>query len=826
MSTKGASPAQGVGGFFNIFGIIDMLESAAPWKRGLCVLLFLLLVLCLLMPEIVFQNKMFIVPDVKAPLSFSSVGRKSLEQGIYPLWNPYIFCGMPSYSSLAYAPYVYPVSFVTYILHRYLGMPEMIWLLIHYVIAGIGVYLLMRSLGMSAAVALLSGTVFMMIPNYIAAGANGHGSQVCAIAYMPFALLFARNILQGRRRVAMAAFLAITLGFQMLRGHLQVVYYTYLIIGLLFLFESIYLLRKGKNRTVAVNLAFTAAACIVALGIASILVFPVRDYAEYSIRGGGAGLDYGYATSWSLHPKEMLTFVFPWAFGFGKSTYWGEMPFTDYPNYLGVVTAVFAVIACFIVRDRFRWFLIITAVLATLIGFGRFFPILYDPMFRLFPFFKKFRVPVMILIVQQLALVMLMGMGIEEYLRRAGKGSLPDGLRPKRMKWAAVLGLALLVLLLIGSSGIRSSIIQNPIVQRKVQAGWLDAAARSFLIDLIKTLLFFTLVFAALYVFSLRKTAAGAVLFTFAAIAFFDITLVNRSILHPEATWNHEGYRVIRTRDARDSFLKPDEAVSFLKEDRSYFRIFPVPAAPLGRWSHSVHPFSENQYMISEVFSLGGYHAAKLKNYQDVMDVMFARFNRGVIPVQILNMLNAKYLLSTFPLFEEEVKAYPLVWKRGKTHIYRNEGALPRVFLVDRFRVMPRGDVLAALASPGFDPAGEVILERQPIPAPVSADGANSGITGYRTNEITIQVHAEKPCIMILSEIDYPDWKVSVDGRDAEVLTANYCLRAVALGAGDHTVVFFFSSGIIRFSLIVSIAAFALAVLVPLLHWLIVERKG
>jgi hypothetical protein len=218
----------------------------------------------------------------------------------------------------------------------------------------------------------------------------------------------------------------------MLRGHVQIAYYTYLLIGLLFIFEAVHALRTGERRTVLVNFGMLAAACIAAIGIAAVLIIPVREYAAFSIRGGGAqgGLDYGYATGWSLHPKEMLTFVFPWAFGFGKATYWGSMPFTDYPNYLGAVTVVFCIIALFLVRERWKWFLVVTACAATLISYGRFFPVLYKPMFELLPFFNKFRVPVMVLITQQLALVVLMGMGIESFLARIKEGTLPSWLNP------------------------------------------------------------------------------------------------------------------------------------------------------------------------------------------------------------------------------------------------------------------------------------------------------------------------------------------------------------------------------------------------------------
>lgn len=806
--------------------VVDLLESAAPWRRGLAVVAFLALVLCVFFPELVFQNRIFLVPDATAWESFASVGRETLESGTYPLWNPYLFCGMPSYPSQAYTPYVYPVSFLTHILHAYLGFPEMAWLLIHYLLAGVGVYLLCRSLGIRSAVSLLAGVVFMTIPNYLAIGANGHGSQACSIAYMPYALLLARNVLRGYRRIPMAAILAITLGFQMLRGHIQISYYTYLMIGLLLIFESIHLLRKGDKRAVLLNLGVIFCAIIAALGIAAVLVLPVRDYASLSIRGGGSGggLDYGYATGWSLHPKEMMTFLFPWAFGFGKATYWGEMPFTDFPNYLGIVTVVFSVVALFLVRDRWKWFLILTAALSTLMSFGKFFPVLYKPMFRLLPYFNKFRVPVMVLIVQQLALVVLMGMGIEEFLRRYREGKLPDVFKAKFMKLIVIGGLVILVLILLASGGIRDSVTSSAASTNKVSAEWALEGARAFTGDLIKTVTLFVSVFALLYLSAARKSLPGLLFLVLAVIAVADLFFTGEPILHPEKTWKSDGYRIIRPVSERENYKRPDEVIGFLKEDTSYFRIFPAPAAPFGQWSHSTPPFSDNRFMVSGIFSLGGYHAAKLKSYQDVMDQMFASFNRKKVPVQILNMLNAKYIVSMFPLFREG-SSFPLLRQLGGTYIYRNESALPRVFIVDRFRVLSSGDALKSLLSPAFDPSHEVLLEKEPPVIPESAEGSHAEIVDYRLNYIKIETHIEKPCILVLGEIAYPDWKAEVDGRETEILTSNYCLRALAMDTGDHEIEFMFSSRILRISLIVSITALVLAAAVPPLFWLFVERR-
>lgn len=806
--------------------LVASLDSSARWRRGLFTVLFLALILCLLMPELVFQNRIFLVPDTKAPISFREVGAKTLEEGTYPLWNPYIFCGMPSYQSLSYTPYVYPVSFLIYLLQRFIGFPEMSWLLLHYLMAGLGVFLLLRSFEVRTSVAALAGAVFMIMPNFVANGANGHGSQACAVAYMPFALLLLRRILLGRNRVAGGALLGIVLGFQMLRGHIQISYYTFLMIGLFLLLETIRLLRAGKWRDAAAGVAFVAAGFILALGIASVLILPVKEYARYSIRGGdGGGLDYGYATGWSLHPREILTFVFPWAAGFGKGTYWGHMPFTDYPNYVGVVTAIFSLVAMAITRNRWKWYFFAGAALSTLVAFGSFFPVLYKPMFRFLPYFDKFRVPVMILIVQQLMLVVLMGMGIEDYLRLSSAGSLPRFLGSGRFKWAMAGAAAFLAIVLAGNGAIKEGLLGDEAIRSRIRPEYAMLAVSSYAGDLARTAFILAASAAILLLASLKKFGAGAVVMLLGLVALVDLFTVDHPILHPEKGWNAEGYRIIRPREAVEEFKKENRAAGFLSGDKSIYRIFPVPAAQPGSWSHNVFPFSDNSYMISGIQSMGGYHAAKLKNYQDLMDVMFATFNRGSMPTNILNMMGAKYFVSFHKIFREG-SPYPLVHEEEGNYIYLNPGALPRVFFVDKIRVAPAGEILSLLTQPTFDPSREVIFDHLPPGVVESAEGSEAEITDYSLNSIAIRARVEKPCVMVLGEIDYPGWKATVDGADTPVITANHCLRALVVGPGDHDIVFKFESGVISGSLRLSIISFAVSLLAVAVPAAVRKRRG
>jgi hypothetical protein len=177
--------------------------------------------LCLLYPGQVFQDKIFFASDNQAAASFSAAAKAASDDG-FPVWNPYLFSGMPSFGSLSYTPYVYPVNYVVRLLVRFLFFPKYTWFLIHVFLLSLGTFLLLRDRGVGFGPSVLAGVLMVWMPNLVAVGANGHGSQACAVAFIPFALLFWDRVWRGRHIVSNAAALTIVLGLSMLRGHLQI----------------------------------------------------------------------------------------------------------------------------------------------------------------------------------------------------------------------------------------------------------------------------------------------------------------------------------------------------------------------------------------------------------------------------------------------------------------------------------------------------------------------------------------------------------------------------------------------------------------------------
>ena len=211
-----------------------------------------------------------------------------------------------------------------------------------------------------------------------------------------------------------AAFTAI----QLLSQHPQITFYTWLAIAVMVLFEVVRKLRARDPAGARRDVVWVSASAVWGLLLVAFFVLPVSEYAHHSIRGGGAtgGLDYDYATSWSLAPRELLTFLVPSIYGFGGATYWGSMPFTDYSNYAGLLTLTLAPFAFAAAARHRAWPAFAIAAVGVLLAFGRHVPVLYDPMFHYFPYFNKFRTPVLALLMTHFGLGLLAALGLDQVM--------------------------------------------------------------------------------------------------------------------------------------------------------------------------------------------------------------------------------------------------------------------------------------------------------------------------------------------------------------------------------------------------------------------------
>ena len=440
------------------------LTLSASWAAVVLALLTVLF-----FHEVSVGGKTFVSPDATAPAGFVRIGEQSLwKDHVYPLWNPFVFLGMPSFASGAYNPLIYPPDWPIALVQKVVPLPDMTWMLLYYFLGGFFFFLLAREWGARPEGALLGAVAFAFVPNLVAVGSHGHGSQLVDSAYLPLLVWLASRWLR-RGSLTDLGWLALAGGFQFLRGHLQVCVYTWMAVGMLVVVDVIAALRTPSQLLPRLlRAAAVGAAAALAFGLAGFYNLPLKDYSQYSIRGTGdaaGGVGIPYATAWSMAPYELGALVVPNAVGFGGATYWGAMPFTDYPNaYIGVVAMLLAALMFARFGGAARVWAVLLGVFALLVSFGSHFP-LYGFLYDHLPQFNKFRVPVMVILLFHFAVALGMAWGWTNVLE-ADDEKRRAGLKRLLLVLGGVLGVAALAAL-FGQEALRGPYVAAALAHKQ-----------------------------------------------------------------------------------------------------------------------------------------------------------------------------------------------------------------------------------------------------------------------------------------------------------------------------------------------------------------------
>jgi hypothetical protein len=812
-------------------GPVSTLLVDHGWRFWLLAAIVLLALLALLYPAAMFHGEVFASPDADNAAAFRTIGDASLASGHYPLWNPYLFCGMPTFGSLAYVRFVYLPALPLEFLQGPVGLPPTTWLFVHLLFGGLGMVYLLRRWDVPLAGQLLGAVVWILLPKVVAWGVHGHGSKLIAAMYLPWILAFGWRVLAGRGWIAVGG-LALLLGLQILRGHVQITYYTLVAVGWIALVNVVWPLGGEVSEQARERLLRTGQLAVgIALGflIGAVLLLPVREYAALSIRGAaagaGGGAAYDYAVGWSLAPAELSTLVLPAAAGFGKATYFGLMPFTDYPNYVGFLLLVLATISALVARRRrLAVALGVLALGSLLVAFGRHF-VLYRLLYEILPYFNKFRVPSMILILMGLVIAALAGVGLG-YLAR-------QPLAGRRFVGPLIGGLAVVgaLLLIGGTTGLaegayRSNIDWLAARQGKTVPDVLFVEAwRLHRQDLIRIGLVLVTAAAALALARRNETfRRRGLAWVIVALVVGDMMMVDRRIVAPERSLVEVAVdsrgrpqlvaasRLSRPYRPEAGPTVPPDAVAALTAAVGHDRLW-----PLGR------PADDNRFMRARLRSLGGYHPAKLAAYETIRRRLYTSEQPAG---HLADWLAGRVVVLEAPLPEA---AFPYLRSLGADLApepifdagpvaYANLSALPRARLVTGWvarDTLPYGQSLEAfldaIQSGRHDYRTQVVLDEAPKPAPAAATAPLPAPVFVRDglDEVALTTDAPVPALLLLADMDAPGWRVSVDDEARPLLRADLVLRAVALPAGPHTVRFSYRDPSVQRGLIVSVVGLA-----------------
>ncbi len=691
--------------------------------------------------EVLFGGKSYISADSNATKSLSAPLMKYHEEtGEMPMWSPYIFCGMPSYGSMMYNGRIYMPGYLFIPFSKIL--PKLFFIL-HYVFAGLGVFLFLSRRKVSFHSALFGGLAFMFTPYVIAMFAQGHGGQMMTAAYLPWMLYSIDRLMTETNRrfiyiLKNIALAGLIFGFALQRGHIQIFYYGILLCSLYAIFQSV------AKRSIG-YLAVLIPVLAIAVALAAMIYLPVAEYTPYSIRGmasagsNDAGVGLKYATEWKMTPKELLTFLVPSAFGFGGETYHGTMTFTDFPNYAGIFVLILAFVGGFYsIRYKndnrlLAIFLVSATLLAILLSFGG---SLYKLFYNYFPYWNKFRVPSMLLILVSLNLAILAAFGLEE---------LPKREVEEKYLWVALAILATGLLVLFA---VRDAMAEK--------FGLSSVQFDMLYIDAVLGIIFLIAGGTILLFLQYEKIPFALAAFLISIVTLLDLWQVDRRI-------------GIKGRDAPAERLHDNPLVDFFKNDPTLFRVHLT-----GRL------FGEVILAESGIESTGGYHPAKPRLYQDLMDALQGKYTRNII-----SMLNCKYQLAQLP--------------DGRVNVYINPEYLPRAYFVREYEVEADPKKRLKRLVSDFDFKHKVLLtettscESAPVSSrlPGSMGQATLLKKDYSLNQIRISVSNRQEQFLVLTDGYYPvGWQAYVDGHPVKTYQANHAFRAVCVPGGAKTVEF------------------------------------
>jgi hypothetical protein len=793
-----------------------------PKYQHIAAMVFIYISLLVFFHAIIFDSKSYQSADSIAAHSWDTFRNDSQAEGIVPLWNPYIFCGMPGFASLTYPiPRIYDITsnlweHVVRIALSYFFLEEGsngAWLL-YYLVFGIGVYLFVNYKLKSKPIALivaLMATYSMRVAVLIMIG---HVTKIAVLAWFPFVFLLVEK-LREKFTLFLAVLLTIAVRLMIQPGHMQFIFYIYLSLGAYLIFLFIRSLIKKENwKGILASGIILIFATVFAFLMGADQHLSTLEYNPYSMRGSNpithtsaasqtktieGGLDYEYATSWSFSPGELMTLFIPSWYGFGDLTYqgpltgdqpqklnfyWGPQPDVDSPQYMGIIVIVLAVIGFIRYRkDPFVQFMGAASIVSIFIAFGKEFPVLYDIMYRYFPMFNKFRIPVMILMIVQFFTPILAGYGIISFVENRPK-TLPPALEKK---WKYTLGgLAFgVVISVIGASVVKSIYSSFFPVQEVAKAlarsyGQLNPAVlslfydfvfSSIMTDLLIGFILLTIVFGAFYFFQKGKLKVSMLYGILVVLVLFDL-------------WRIAG-KPYDPKDKQESIqaMAAPDFVKTLLQDTTSFRVLRM---------MNGQPVYDNSLAYWRIQNAYGYQGAKMRIYQDMVDVA------GLGNPRVWQLMNIKYLISNR---EESHAGLVPVYNGSGTKVYAFQSWLPRVFFVNRYEVSDNLSTLNKISAMSFDPKEVAYISRDiktNIDAPLQ--GTEARIVHYGSQNIEIQTRTTGNNLLFISEAYYPKgWKASVDGKETEIFQLNYLFRGVVIPPGEHTLIMKFEPA--RFAL-------------------------
>jgi hypothetical protein len=738
-----------------------------------------------------FENKVLNQRDIEEWEGSSKALRDFRDQtGEEGLWAPSMFSGMPAY--LVNLEWSYqPVTVLKRILTLGLKHP-----FANIFAAFVSYYILLLAFRIKPYLAIAGALAFGLSSYLIIGIAAGHNARIGSIAFMPLVMAGIHLAFTNRRLTGFAV-TALGMALHLRENHLQITYYLMIIVAAYGIVTLVYHAREKTVMEFAKSVGLLVPAVLIGAATFFGPFWAITEYSKYSMRGpseiasGRSGLSKSYAFEFSNAITEPMTLLIPNYYGgssmnylvqdensqvyrtlvqsgdqqtanqlaYYSSAYWGPQRLSA-PSYAGAIVCFLFAVGIVFAPRRLVWWLVPVSVLSIALSWGDNFAAFNYFLFDYLPGYNKFRSVTFALIIVIFCMPLLGLSGLQNLLSQDATKALL-----KRLAWPAgiVVGLCLILAISGGfGSFLRAGEEELPV--------WFTNALRADRSDLLQSDAWRSFWFIAMFaagLYARLKTWIGDWVFYLVTIALITVDLsgVDRRLLTAEQYQN-----------ARQARITPTPADQQILQDDSYFRVYNLQSAfNEARTSYFHH-------------SIGGYHGAKLRRYQDLLDScligetqrLYQHLQEGQLqPNQYgtINMLNVKY----FTYGPDQVFANPapngVAW--FVREVVRAESPAEELAQTCRINTRDQAVIDASrfdVPNVGYDSAATVTLAE------------------FRPNYIRYETHSSTEGFVVFSEIYYPEgWSATIDGNAAPIYRANYVLRGLVVPAGTHTIEFRFA---------------------------------
>jgi hypothetical protein len=744
----------------------------------------------------VLQGKLLNMADITHHKGMSKEVTDFREAtGEEALWTNSMFSGMPAYQISTRSN----GNLIQYVAKTIsLGIPRPANLLFLYLL---GFYLLLLSLKVDYRLSAVGAIAFAFSSYFFIIIMAGHMTKAHAIAYVPMVVAAVLYTYSGRILLG-GALTALTVALQLYANHLQITYYLVLMLILIGLVQFIKDFKANNLIDFSKRSGVLILAALLASATAVTRLSTTMEYGAESTRGKSelttnldnktSGLDKDYATSWSYGIAETFTLLIPNFYGGasqGELTtesetyqaikrapnakqlikqlplYWGTQPFTSGPTYAGSIVMFLFIFGLLFVKSEMRVWILLATIMSIMLAWGKNFMPLTDLFLDYFPGYNKFRAVSMILVIAEFTLPLLGFLALNKFLTTDSD----EKKKPLKLAFYIVGGLSLIFALMPSLffdfvGGQDANLAKNgwPIDALQDDRAWLLSA------DAWRSFTFITLTFGVMWMFLKSKISSKYVILIVGLLVLADMWTVNKRYLNDD--------NFARKSKVQVPYQATQADQQILRDTDPNFRVF----------NQSVSTFNDASTSYFHK-SIGGYHGAKLKRYQELIENHISKGNMAV-----LNMLNTKYFITP------------------KGQAQQNPGAMGNAWFVNEINIVANADA-EIIALDGFKPSNTAIVDTRFSEQIIDGlDNIASSIvlTEYKPNYIKYNSTTTKEGIAIFSEIYYDKgWNAYVNGELKPHFRANFVLRGMKVPAGNHVVEFKFEPAVYHVSERIALAS-------------------